>query len=59
MFYGHFCAHGRLNEPSDKGNEVKSKMKQPSDMPTLRFKHSDSNLWTNMLPLDHGEMLIQ
>ena len=40
MFYGHFCAHGRLNGPSDpKGNEGKSKMKQPSDMPTLRFEH--------------------
>ena len=26
---------GRLNE----GNEAKSKMKQPSDMPTPRFEH--------------------
>jgi len=30
MFYGHFCAYGRLNE-------VKSK--QPSDMPMMRFEH--------------------
>jgi len=33
MFYGHFCAHGRLN-----GNEAKSKMKHPSNMPTPRFE---------------------
>ena len=30
--YGHCCAQGRLNE-------VKSKIKQPSDMPTPRFEH--------------------
>jgi len=39
MFYGHFYAHGRLNGLSEaKGNEAKSKMKPPSDMPTPRFE---------------------
>ena len=36
-----------------KDNEVKSKMKQLSDMPTPRFEHV-WYLWSNMLPLDHG-----
>jgi len=27
-------------------------MKQPSDMPTLRFEHSGSDLWSNTIPLD-------
>ena len=33
-FMATFCAQGRLN-----GNETKSKMKQPSDMPTPGFEH--------------------
>ena len=33
---------------------MKSKMKQPSDMPTPRFEHSGSGLQSNTLPLDHG-----
>ena len=37
-----------------KGDEVKSKMKQPSDMPTPRFEHGGSDLWSDTLPLDHG-----
>jgi len=42
VFYSHFCAHGigklnGLSNPED--NEVKSKMKDPSDIPTPRFKH--------------------
>jgi len=39
---------------TSKGNEAKSKTKQPSDMPTPKFEHSGSDLWCNMLPLDHG-----
>ena len=39
---------------TSKGNEVKSKTKQPSDMPTPRFEHGGSDLWSNTLPLDHG-----
>ena len=40
MFCGHFCVHGRLNGPSDiQGNETKSKMKHPPDIPMPRFKH--------------------
>ena len=31
-----------------------AKMKQPSVMPTPRFEHSGSDLWSNTLPLDHG-----
>ena len=52
LFYTHFCAHGGL-KVAFKGNEVKSKMKQPSDMPTPRFKHGGSDLWSSTLPLDH------
>ena len=33
-----------------KGNEAKSKMKHPSDMPTPRFNLSDGDLWSNALP---------
>jgi len=42
MFYGHFGAGGRLNGPSEtsEGNEAKSTMKQPSDVPTPRFEHA-------------------
>jgi len=35
-----------------KGNEAE--MKQPSDIPTPRFEHGGSDLWSNTLPLDHG-----
>jgi len=45
---------GYMGQPTSKGNEVKSKMKQPSDMPTSRFEHCGSDLWSNTLPLDHG-----
>jgi len=33
-------------------------MKQPSDMPTLRFEHGGSDLWANTLPLDQGGALL-
>ena len=51
MFYGHFCAYGWPNglTATSKGNEVKSKMKKPSDSNT-----DGSDLWSNMLPLDQG-----
>jgi len=39
------------------GNEVKSKMKQPSDMPMLRLEQGGSDLWSNMLLLDKGGTL--
>ena len=39
---------------TSKGNEAKSKMKQPSDIPTPRFDTGGSDLWSNTLPLDHG-----
>ena len=29
---------------------TRSKMKQPSDMPTPRFAHSGSDLWSNTRP---------
>ena len=35
-----------MGQVTSKGNEAKSKMKQPSDIPTI--------LWSNTLPLDHG-----
>jgi len=43
-----------MGQATSKGNEVKSEMKQPSDMPTPRFESGGSDLWSNMLPLDHG-----
>ena len=33
-----FFTHQLMNN-DDKGNETKSKMKQPPDVPTLRFEH--------------------
>ena len=30
---------GEMSQVTSKGNEAKSRMKQPSDMPTPRFKH--------------------
>jgi len=29
-------------------------MKQSSDMPTPKFEHDSSDLWSNTLPLDNG-----
>ena len=43
-----------MGRTTSKGNEVKSKMKYPSDMPTSRFKHGGSDLWSSTLPLAHG-----
>ena len=43
-----------MGQATSKGNEAKLKMKQPSDIPMRRFEHSGSDLWSNMLPLDHG-----
>ena len=43
-----------MSRATSKGNEVKSKMNQPSDIPTPRFEHGGSDLWSNTLPLDHG-----
>ena len=38
-FYGHICAHGRLNgQTTCIGNDAKPKMKPPSVMPTPRFE---------------------
>jgi len=56
MFYGHPCAHGKLYGTSI-GNEAQSKMKQPLDMTMSRFEHGGSDLWSNTLPLDLGEIL--
>jgi len=42
-----WCDMGRA---TSKGNEAKSKMKQPLDKLTPRFE----NLWSNTLPLDYG-----
>ena len=43
-----------MGRATSKGNEAKSKMKRPSDMPTPRFAHGGSDLWSNTLPLNHG-----
>jgi len=40
-----------MNRATSKGNEAKTK--QPSDMPTPRFEHGGSDLWSNTLLLDH------
>ena len=46
-----------MGRATSKDNEVKTKMKQPSDMPTPRFEHGGSDLWSNTLLLDHGGIL--
>jgi len=43
-----------MGRATSKGNETKWKTKQPSDMPMLGFEHGGSDLWSSMLPLDHG-----
>ena len=48
MFYGQFCAHVRLNATS-RGNEAKSKMKDPSDMSHRDSNSGGSDLWSNAL----------
>ena len=45
-----------MGRVTSKGNEAKSKMKQPSDMPTHRdLNTGGSDLWSNMLLLNHGD----
>ena len=46
-----------MGRTTSKGNEVKLKMKHPSNMPMPRFEHGDSDLWSNTIPLDHGDAL--
>ena len=43
---------GYMGRATSNGNEAKSKMKQPSDIPTPRFETGGSDLWSNTLPLD-------
>jgi len=38
------------------GNETKSKIKQPSDMPRRDSNTGGSDLWSNTLPLDPKHM---
>ena len=40
-----------MGRATSKGNEAKSKIKQPSDIPPPNTGGSD--LWSNTLPLDH------
>ena len=47
-----------MGRATSKGNEAKSKTKQTSDMPTPSLNTGSSDLWSNMLPLDHGGALI-
>ena len=46
-----------MGQVTSKDNKAKSKMKHPLDMPTLRFEHGGSELWSNTLPLDYGGTL--
>ena len=43
--------YDRLMKQPILGNEAKSKMKHPSDMPTPRFELGDSDMWSNALPI--------
>jgi len=45
---------GYMDRASSKGNEAKSKMKQPLDMPHRDSNTGSSDMWSNTLPLDHG-----
>jgi len=44
---------------TSEGNELKSKMKQPSDMPMPRFEHGGSDLWSNTLPLGDPFIMLR
>jgi len=43
-----------MGQATSKGDKGKSEIKQPSDIPPMRFEHGSSDLQSNMLPLDHG-----
>ncbi|KAK2149188.1 hypothetical protein LSH36_463g04007 [Paralvinella palmiformis] len=43
-----------MGRATSKGNEEKSKMKQPSDMLRRDLNTRGIDLWSNVLPLDHG-----
>jgi len=44
-----------MGRATSKGNEAKSRMKQPSDMRPRRDSNTGgSDLWSNTLPLDQG-----
>jgi len=45
-----------MGRATSKGNEVKSKMKQPSGVPRRDSNTGGSYLWSNTLPLDHGRV---
>jgi len=48
-----------MGRTTSKGNDMKSKMKHPSDMPPRRDSNLGGNdLWSNTLPLDHGGEMI-
>jgi len=42
-----------MGRATSKGNEAKPKTKQPSNMHTRDSNTGGSDLWFNMLPLDH------
>jgi len=42
-------AKWEMGRVASKGNEAKLKMKQPSNMPTLRFERGGSDLWSNVM----------
>ena len=56
VFCGPFCAHGKLNWPSDlQTNEAKSNMKHPSDMPRWEIRKQVVVIFGPMrYQLDHG-----
>jgi len=43
-----------MGRVTSKGNEAKSKMKQPSEMTRRDSNTVSRDLWSNTLPLDHG-----
>ena len=56
LFYGHFCAHGRLNRPSD-SRRLRSEVKVETP---FRYAHTEIRIWVVVLcgpthyQLDHG-----
>ena len=55
MFYGHFCAHGRLNGPSDFPRAMRRSERWNNFQiwPRRDSNSGDSDLLSNTLPLDH------
>ena len=60
LFYGHLCAHGRLNGPSDLQKVMRWSQRWNNLQICSRrdLNPGGSDLWSNTLPLDNGGALF-